>query len=206
MKYVASTSLDFIAAVLPRVIRYTHTQEKRKKMDTSNVMLKIVVAVHFFLTIWAGMNPGYLPPAYMFMNIFILSFGVWAIALPESRDSVVMFLGLLLFSIIQDIVFISVYQPRAYALFEETLNTYNYSERHEYRFCLGMSIVNLIFKPFSAFLLYRIFQDRGGSYDDLNIPGFPQFGNSGPSPGRYENIDQPVPTSHVETADKSGEQ
>ncbi|KAJ8320339.1 hypothetical protein KUTeg_001926, partial [Tegillarca granosa] len=91
-------------------------------MDTSNVM--------------AGMNPGYLPPAYMFMNIFILSFGVWAIALPESRDSVVMFLGLLLFSIIQDIVFISVYQPRAYAL---------------------------------------IFQDRGGSYDDLNIPGFPQF-------------------------------
>lgn len=170
-------------------------------MNTSNVMLKIVVAVHFILTIWAGMNPGYLPPAYIFMNIFILSFGAWAIACPESRDPVIMFLVLLLFSIIQDIVFISVYQPRAYDIFELP----NSPQRHEYRFCLGMSIVNLILKPFTAFLLYRIFQDRGGTYDDLNIPGFPQFNHSGPSPGRYENIDQPVPSSHIETADKSGE-
>ena len=42
-----------------------------------------------------------------------------------------------------------------------------------------MCIANLIIKPISAFLLYRIYKERGGNYGDLNIPGIrniPGFG------------------------------
>ena len=42
-----------------------------------------------------------------------------------------------------------------------------------------MSILNLIIKPVTAFLLYRIYRDRGGNYSDFAIPGvgnLPGFG------------------------------
>ena len=44
-----------------------------------------------------------------------------------------------------------------------------------------MSIVNLIIKPVTAILLYRIMKSRNGDIGDLNIPGInniPAFGES----------------------------
>ncbi len=42
-----------------------------------------------------------------------------------------------------------------------------------------MAIVNLLIKPFTSFVLYRLYQDRGGSYADFGIPGMPDFGAGG---------------------------
>ena len=39
-----------------------------------------------------------------------------------------------------------------------------------------MSITNLIIKPITAFLVWRIYQDRGGRFGELNFPGLPSFG------------------------------
>ena len=44
-----------------------------------------------------------------------------------------------------------------------------------------MAIINLVIKPFTSFILYRMYQDRGGRYSDFGIPGLPQFGNNGKS-------------------------
>ena len=41
-----------------------------------------------------------------------------------------------------------------------------------------MAITNLILKPFTSFVLFRIYQDRGGQYSDFR---FPEFG----SPGKH---------------------
>ena len=36
------------------------------------------------------MTEGFLPPAYVYMNFVILTFGVWAISNPDSMDPVLM--------------------------------------------------------------------------------------------------------------------
>ncbi len=41
-----------------------------------------------------------------------------------------------------------------------------------------MAIINLLIKPFSSFVLYRIYQDRGGHYSDFGIPGMPNMGGA----------------------------
>ena len=40
---------------------------------------------------------------------------------------------------------------------------------------VSMAIINLLIKPFTSFVLFKIYQHRGGSYGDLNIPGVPNF-------------------------------
>jgi len=68
-----------------------------------------------------------------------------------------------------------------------------------------MSVLNLILKPITAFLLFRIYKDRGGNYSDFSIPGvgnLPGFG-AGHHGGAYENIDtpsQPQPVQHDPSA------
>ena len=52
----------------------------------------------------------------------------------------------------------------------------------------SMAIVNLLIKPLSSFVLYRLHQDRGGAYGDFGIPGMPNFGVSGKKSGACFNI------------------
>ena len=47
----------------------------------------------------------------------------------------------------------------------------------------SMAIVNLIIKPFTSFVLYRMYQDRGGNYSDFGIGGIPGMPNLGGSSG-----------------------
>ncbi|XP_014780949.1 type-1 angiotensin II receptor-associated protein-like isoform X1 [Octopus bimaculoides] len=161
-------------------------------MEPPQVSLKVIVIVHFILTVWASMPTSFLPLSYTYMNAFVLAFGVWGIVNQESTDAISMFLILKIFTIIQDIVFLGIYQPRAYA---DNGKSSEMSCVHEYRFSLAMSIVNLILKPVSCFLLYRIYQDRGGIYETFSIPGLTSH-----TGGTYENIDQPVPTNNLEAA------
>lgn len=141
----------------------------------------------------------FLPTAYIYMNLIVLLIGVFAIVHNESVDAVFMFLVLHCFTILQDIIFLGIYQPRADTYLENEKMPNNV--RNEYRFSLGMCITNLLLKPLTAFLLYRIWQDRQGNAFDLpfTIPGLPGFGNQTNS--KYENLDQSVPSnSYVETA------
>ena len=48
-----------------------------------------------------------------------------------------------------------------------------------------MAIVNLIIKPFTSFVLYRMYQDRGGNYSDFGISGIPGIPNLGGSSGKF---------------------
>ncbi|XP_022341188.1 type-1 angiotensin II receptor-associated protein-like [Crassostrea virginica] len=157
--------------------------------------LKVIVCVHFILMIWAAQFNPFLPTVYWLSNTFVLLLGVWGIACPDSYDAILMYLILHVFTILEDIILLGIYQPRASDQVE--IDRVHQGIKDEYRFSLGMSITNLILKPFSAFLLWRIYQDRGGRFSDFH---FPQFGGSQAGQGNYENIDQPVPSNNVETA------
>ncbi|KAL3861085.1 hypothetical protein ACJMK2_007166 [Sinanodonta woodiana] len=77
-----------------------------------------------------------------------------------------------------------------------------FDEHADIVFMLSMAIVNLIIKPFTAFLLFRVSQERGGNYSVINFPGvsnFPGFGGRG---GTYEDIDRSSPQhASIETAE-----
>ena len=55
-----------------------------------------------------------------------------------------------------------------------------------------MAIVNLIIKPFTSFVLYRMYQDRGGNYSDFGISGIPGIPNLGGSSGKFAFETKPV--------------
>jgi len=163
-------------------------------VNAPQISLKVIVTVHFILTVWASMMQNFLPVSYIYMNAFILAFGFWAIVAPESTDSLFMFLNLHVLSFVMDIIFLAAFNSHAHSYYEHGSG---YSQVNTYRFALGMAVVNLLLKPFTSFVLYRLHQERGGAYGDFSIAGIPNFGgSSGIRSGGtgYENIDQPVPS------------
>ncbi|XP_064642833.1 type-1 angiotensin II receptor-associated protein-like isoform X1 [Lineus longissimus] len=165
--------------------------------------LKVILVVHFVLTVWASMTEGYLPTAYIYMNLFTLAFGAYGIINQENSEAIFMLFVLQIFTILQDIIFMGIYQPRGHKHFENVADlSVTADMRNEYRFSLGMSIVNLLLKPFTSFIVYRIYQERGGSYGDFGIPGIPGLGGSSSGGPGYENIDrQSSGNNSVETAE-----
>ncbi|ESO84389.1 hypothetical protein LOTGIDRAFT_236341 [Lottia gigantea] len=162
-------------------------------MSPPNLMLKIIVFVHFMLSMWAAQSPAFLPVSYVYMNIFILSFGIIAIFYTESSDAVLLFIVSLLISVIQDIIFLGIYEPRG----QDLVRNSSTGILSEFRFSLGMCILNLIIKPVTIFLLYRILLSRTRDYDNFipgipNVPGFGSGQSSGHQ-GPYESIDNPSP-------------
>jgi hypothetical protein len=164
-------------------------------VDSPHIVLRVVVVVHFILTVWASMSECLFhsaAPSYIYMHTVVLAFGVWAIICPESIDAVFMFLVLLAASIIMDIIFLGIYassvQCNADNCVGVIINTY--------RFSLGMAILNLLLKPLSCFVLYRLYQHRTGQthFPHLSIARSTHTGG-------YSNIDQqPCNPQYVETA------
>ncbi|XP_064642834.1 type-1 angiotensin II receptor-associated protein-like isoform X2 [Lineus longissimus] len=164
--------------------------------------LKVILVVHFVLTVWASMTEGYLPTAYIYMNLFTLAFGAYGIINQENSEAIFMFFLMQTLSIGLDVVFMGIYQPMGQRRFENGSTDVTADMRNEYRFSLGMSIVNLLLKPFTSFIVYRIYQERGGSYGDFGIPGIPGLGGSSSGGPGYENIDrQSSGNNSVETAE-----
>ncbi|XP_067049984.1 type-1 angiotensin II receptor-associated protein-like [Acropora muricata] len=125
------------------------------KVNFPPVSLKIVIAVHFVLTIW-GDQIGWLPDTYLFCNLLVLAVGVWAVASPENEDASQLFLCGMLFTILQDIIVIAIYYDLTH---QSSLNG------DHYRFCVGMAILSLILKPLSCLLIFQNHRSRGGLQD-----------------------------------------
>ncbi|KAL8610009.1 hypothetical protein ACOMHN_029510 [Nucella lapillus] len=119
----------------------------------------------------------YLPSAYIYVNAGVVVCGVWAVALPQSPDAVFMTLAALLFSVLEDIILLALYEPRGYNAYEG--KNVPGSLRHEYRFAIGMAVINLILKPFSAVLLYRILKASNSEDGDFTIPGIDRLPGMG---------------------------
>ena len=70
-----------------------------------------------------------------------------------------------------------------------------------------MAITNLLLRPITSLVLYRVYNERNGRYSTFGFPGLGgmtsttgnAFGTTHPSSGRgsYENIDNTVPHQSV---------
>ncbi|KAL8601905.1 hypothetical protein ACOMHN_020640 [Nucella lapillus] len=159
-------------------------------MNVPSLMLKVIVCTHFFLSVWGCMS-NLMPISYVYLHIGVFLCGLWAIGAQQSADSVVMMMVTLGFSILQDIILLALYEPRGYNTFER--RNVPQSALNEYRFALGMSILNLILKPFSMFVLFRVHQSRNNE-TEFTIPGLDRIpglgGATGDGHGGYEDIDK----------------
>ncbi|XP_074970141.1 type-1 angiotensin II receptor-associated protein isoform X3 [Phalacrocorax aristotelis] len=124
--------------------------------------------------------------SYAWGNFSVLAVGIWAIVQRDSLDAIMMFLTGLLLTVLTDIIHISVvYPPNNY------LTDVN-------RFSMGMAIFSLLLKPVSCYLVYRMYQERGGEYTfniDLESSSDSHFAHNGVTcagqdRNTYEPIDQ----------------
>ncbi|CAG5136049.1 unnamed protein product [Candidula unifasciata] len=149
--------------------------------------LKVIWLTHFVLSSWALLSSFGGLTIYLYTNVAFLACGLWAIVLVESSDAVIMFLATLAVSAFNDILILGLYEPRFHVTRERNPVTTN--QRNEYRFALGMCITNLLLKPVSAFVLYRIYQSRAsGSEFSYGIPGLDNS-RFGGSHGGYNDIE-----------------
>ncbi|XP_072040767.1 type-1 angiotensin II receptor-associated protein-like [Amphiura filiformis] len=154
------------------------------------ISLKIVVSVHFVLTVFAYMHP-FLQPVYCYMNTIILLTGLWAIATPDSKDSVLMFVVFHAVSILMDIILLGVYYDDG----KKGVGCPDSDYCGRFRFSAAMAIINLLLKPVTLVVLGLEFRKRGGEYSMPGFPGMP------PATQGYENIDHSIPTNQqVESA------
>nr|UQI50243.1 type-1 angiotensin II receptor-associated protein [Haliclona caerulea] len=115
------------------------------------ISIKIVVCIHFVLTTWATLYT-FLPFSYVFSNFLLVVVGLWAIADSQRTDPSVMFLLCMIFTIISDIVAVSLYYDT-----NVDISTY--------RFSAGMAILNIILKPLFCICVFLDFRNRGGEID-----------------------------------------
>lgn len=151
-----------------------------------NAPIKIIFVIHFFLSIW-GVQGSWSPDSYFFYNLLFFITLMWAIQCKDSVEPVEMALFIGVSSIILDIIVITVCFP------------YDHSSS---RFSVGMAILNLLVRPVTSMLLYRVYADRSGAPGAFsnNLGGL--FGAGGRG-APYEDIDsvhQIVPGVHTSGA------
>ncbi|XP_063410404.1 type-1 angiotensin II receptor-associated protein-like isoform X1 [Mytilus trossulus] len=138
-------------------------------MESSKIVLKVTVIIHFILIVWASTS-SFLPESYIYMNLFVLLISVLANVHSKSEEAVFLFFVLHCITIGQDMLFIGIYQPIGDATYE--VDRQPNTIKNVYRFSLGICILNLIIKPVTAFLVYKVWQERRGNPVTLpcNIP------------------------------------
>lgn len=63
------------------------------------------------------------------------------------------------------------------------------------RFGAAMAVFNLLLRPLTSFMLYRIVQDRAGTYGNFGLPSGLEGIFGGPRRSPYEDIDQAPQTN-----------
>jgi len=167
-------------------------------VDSPNFIIKVVWTAHFVLSSW-GMMSGFIPVnTYWYTHLGLLAFGFWAIVDKKSIDAIIMFLVCLVVSVLNDMLCIAIYQPRADAAIERP--GMPQSAKDTYRWGLGMAITNLLIKPISIFLIYRVYETRAkGAEFNYKLPaGIPGL-NTGRSRTAYADIDEPAESNPTPT-------
>ncbi|XP_053643493.1 type-1 angiotensin II receptor-associated protein isoform X1 [Cherax quadricarinatus] len=130
---------------------------------------------HLILTVWSNFC-GSLPESFVFYNTIFLLTIIWSLHQRESEEAPFMALCTNLLAIMFDIVNLAYYWPHTISGMK--------------RFGAAMAILNLLLRPLTSFMLYRIVQDRAGSYGTFGLPSSFEGIFGGPRRSPYEDIDQ----------------
>ncbi|XP_042879360.1 type-1 angiotensin II receptor-associated protein-like [Penaeus japonicus] len=149
----------------------TSTISKQDRLD----VLFGIFFTHLTLTVWSGMC-GCLDDSFVLYNSILLVTIIWSLYQRESEEAPLMAFCVNVFAIIFDIVNMSLNWPIIHT-------------RGSMTFGAAMAIINLLLRPLSSYILFRIVQDRVGPNGTFGLPsGFNGIFGVRHSP--YEDIDQ----------------
>eukprot|EP00039_Didymoeca_costata_P019087 m.336196 g.336196 ORF g.336196 m.336196 type:complete len:158 (+) comp17779_c0_seq1:280-753(+) len=125
--------------------------------------IKLFMAIHLILALAASFSHMY---AYNLVTVVIL---VWSIYKYEDNEPMFVCLCVFVMSIMMDIIVLCIYAgpitaTQPYSIYRDTN-----------RFCLGMTILALMIKPWTFYLMLREFTRRGGVLGTY-IPGLRKQG------------------------------
>ncbi|XP_066996700.1 type-1 angiotensin II receptor-associated protein [Anabrus simplex] len=140
--------------------------------------LKIILVIHFFLSTW-GMQGDWSTNSYLFYNLLFFITLLWAIHQREAQEPIEIALFIGVSSILLDIIVLTVRFPSSLARTGE-------------RFSAGMAILNLLIRPVTSMVLYRIHADRTGTSGAFSNNFGGLFGASNAQNAPYEDIDRGV--------------
>ncbi|KAK3803048.1 hypothetical protein RRG08_056542 [Elysia crispata] len=162
---------------------------------------KVCWLLHFTLTSWVLLSPFIQVQTYIYSQLVFLGVGSWILLDRDRAEAALLFFFTILITIVNDIIVISIYTPRGYDTIEDVPSG-NQEQRNSFRFALIMSIANLMFKPFTAFFMLKIYHDnsaRSSSSSSSNTDG--SRGNYGAhdSSRGYQNLEEDRPTREPDT-------
>jgi len=116
--------------------------------------LRFVLGLHLLLVSFATLGRWSHMSLLVHYLVFLVSL-IWALALPQSEEAVLLCLVLNLLSVLLDIIALSIHFPR-FALFR-------LPREPTEEFSAGMAILNLLTRGPSTFALWKEWAARGGS-------------------------------------------
>lgn len=142
--------------------------------------IKVVFLVHFILTSWAAGH--WCPVSYLFYNLIFFLILLWAVHNKEGDEPTQMAVAVSATSIVLDVMVIAMYFP--------------HTDSGSERFSAAMAILNLILRPLTTLVLYRIYVERANAAGAI-VPTVFGVGTQQRAP--YEDIGgavhQSVPTN-----------
>ncbi|XP_018014434.1 uncharacterized protein LOC108671395 [Hyalella azteca] len=148
--------------------------------------LKVVFFIHLILMVWASESM-WLPTSYLGYNGLLLLMILWTIHSRDSEEGPFMGIMVNAVSIVLDLVTMGVFWPTSLSSGLRWFGS----------LC---TVGNLLMRPISSYMLYRILIDRAATYGNFSLPAgldnLFQGTGLGASRNPYEDIDQP---SHSQT-------
>ncbi|KAF2353733.1 Type-1 angiotensin II receptor-associated protein [Trinorchestia longiramus] len=144
--------------------------------------LKVVFCIHLVLIVWASESM-WLPTSYLGYNGLLLLTIMWTIHSRDSEEGP--FMGIMVngVSVLLDIVTLSVFWP-------------NFSSSGLGWFGSLCTVGNLLMRPITSYMLYKILVDRAATYGNFSLPAgldtLFQGTGLGHARSPYEDIDQPT--------------
>ncbi|XP_042215408.1 uncharacterized protein LOC121861590 [Homarus americanus] len=142
--------------------------------------------VHLILTVWSS-PCGCLPQSFIVYNSFFLFTIIWSLHQRESEEAPFMAMCINLLSIVFDIVNLALYWP---LLMTGSM-----------KFGGAMAVMNLVLRPISSFLLFRIVQDRAREVGGHSLPSGFEGIFASRKHTQYEDIDQAPGTKPLTSVD-----
>ncbi|KAK4311794.1 hypothetical protein Pmani_016750 [Petrolisthes manimaculis] len=149
-------------------------------MPSTSLTLRGIFLAHLILTVWSNFS-GCLTVTFTYYNSAFLFLVLWSLLHRECDEAPFLGLALNLSCIMFDVMTLALAWPT-------DLTGVN-------RFGVAMAFVNLLLRPVTSYFLYRVWQDRAGSYGNFGLPsGFDRI-LGGPRRSPYEDIDQQPQTN-----------
>jgi hypothetical protein len=126
------------------------------------IPFKVVLFVYYILVVFANMVE-WLPRSYTICVAWTMAIFLWNVVNKQDPDAALMLMNSLLLGIVFDVIHCFAYYSCSY----DRLVVNGSTSSGEFKFAVGMTILNLLLKPVYLLIAYQQFTKRGGDISQI---------------------------------------